>query len=433
MFLVKRIHYFLFYLFITLNSLAYYITALPLSSNAQLATVMKKYSSYIDNYQISAQTQKHLDNAEQYIDRYTNDEFLDHLLNAEEYRQKAQLNFNNTSLYQFNIPLGAQTIPVALCNSDIGKIFFVFTDWSLEWCLYRRILRLWITIATDHIRGHSKEYLNALMDVRKDLESGNVQALEKAVIRIHNLMYSLKCKEVVAHMIHNMLPTIGTYLLLSHFLETLKQYFLLDHSSAQNIFMLLVASVFGTKHRDDQRPVALFDLIEGNWMSGIPLTIIKTGILDQINNVLKRVGMLPDWSSGMPYLFIRRVAFLFFFMRWTVTSFLQPKLFEIIIQDYEMLICGLEEPVEKNETQQKTLQQDFFAKELQAGYQSTFALWLSCKSEKYSSWQTMTNLIIMVPAVVTLAQKLYTLIHYYNTQASTDIKSSVAADKDGEK
>jgi len=392
------------------------ISAAVPAEDVRMAAVMAKYSKFMD-YQPDERTQAVLLDANHCVDRYTNDDFLDHLLNAEAYRQKDQLAFNNTILYQFDVPWGDQAFSVALRNSDLGKLLFVGLEWGIEWYLYRHILSWWCDVVVTLLMQHRKEYVEALQTIQSSLKKGDDQALEKAVAQVHNLVFTASSRELLGQLTRDLLPVAATYLCLSHTFEALKKYYLLDRSYAQNILMLAATSLLGIKKLNKGEPISVFELIEGNWISGMPLTILRTGMLEQVNGFLQRCGVLPAWSSGTMYLFTRRVVFWILFMRWSITSFLQPRLFEIIMNDHQEVLKKLQSTSDSQSLAANITQdQKELKKTMKDGYASTFPLWLAFKAEKYSSWQTMINLVIMVPAVVCLARKIYMMVQKGNAQ-----------------
>lgn len=394
---------------------------------ARLAPFMAKYAHFID-YQPDEHIKSVLLDADRCVERYTNENFLDHIVNAEEYRQKEQLAFNNKVLYSLDVPWGDQQLSLALRNSDLGKILFVGLEWGIEWQIYSSILSWWTDFVAASLLQHRSEYIDALQAVQDNLENGNDQALKDSVSHVHDLVYAARCKDTMMHLTRDLLPVVATYLCLGHAFELLKKYYLLDRSHAQNILMLAATSLLGLNKLNTQDPISIFDLIEGNWMMGMPLTILRTGILDQVNGFLQRCGILPAWSSSSMFLFARRVAFWLLFMRWSISSFLQPKLFEYVMNNRHEILTLLRE---SSDVSGVGVDRTALKKIIKNCYPTMFPQWLAFKAEKYSAWQTIINVVIMTPAAVSLARKIYTMIQQFNDKNAAGEKIPAGVDNDG--
>ncbi len=382
------------------------------SAEARVAQVMKKYSTIIDHYSSKETIQKYIDKGDDYAKRYTDEQFLDHLINAEEYRKKDQQAFNDTILYQFNIPLNDQLTPISLCNGDLGKMLFVLLEWGNEWHLYRNMLNFWTDFSTDQMMLQRKEYIDALQAMQDSIDNHDDKALEKATDQIHKLVFDTGTNWILGKMTRELLPSIGINIALDGTFQSLKKHFLLDQLQSENILTVLATSLCNVgkiKHYHDaaQSQPSMFELVEKEWFSNLPLTILKTGVLDQVNGLLQDHGLLPKWTTENTYHFTKRIAFMLLFMRWSIQSFLQPKLFEVVMKKHQLLLEILQSTDDNKPLLKNMLSQ---------GHKSSFTLWLGLKSEKYTSWQTVLNLVMIVPAIVVLAQKLYTMIQQPGTQ-----------------
>lgn len=413
----------------SVNSVGEQNDPLVSSENARLTSVMTQYAKFID-YQPDEHMKDILLDAEHCADRYTNDDFLDHLLNAEAYRQKDQLAFNDKILYELNVPLGEQMLPVALRNSDLGKALFIGLEWGIEWQLYSCTLQWWINDVVTTMMQQRKEYITVLQAVHDSFEKGDDQALKKAVDQLHGIVYVTHGKDFVMRLAHDLLPVVATCLCLGHAFELLKKYYLLDRTYAQNILVLAVTSLLGLKKFDVQKPISVIELVEGNWVAGMPLTVLRTSVLEQVNNFLQQCGVMPAWSSGSMFLFARRVAFWLLFMRWSITSFLQPKLFEHIMNNHQNILATLRDMPE-GQARGGAASQESLKQTVKLGYASMFPHWLAFKAEKYSAWQTLINIVIMAPAAVWLVRKIYNMVQQFNKQNTEGVALPAGVDQGG--
>ncbi len=393
------------------------------NDNARVARVMKKYASYIDDYESNEKVQKWIAKGEAYADRYTDEQFLDRLVNAEAYRQKDQLAFNNKILYQFDIPLENRTINVALRNGDIGKMLFVLLDWGNEWLAYRNILNCWTKFAVKQFALKRNEYVGALTAMQESIDKGDDQALEMATDKIHKLVLDMSFGDIMGRMAGELLPSMGLYFLVGQSASALQQYYLLDQTQTQNMLTVMLSELFGIKSIDDQKnsvpkPTEVVDFVQRNVFDAMQLSTSRVGLLEQVNSFLQKHGSLPEWRSDNKYLLARRVAFMALFMRWGIKSFLQPKLFEIIINNHQALLETLKTTTDKQlllaSLTHVTNKQDALKTILQDGYSSTFSSWFVSKAEKYLAWQTILNVVLMLPSISDLAQKTYEIIKDFN-------------------
>ncbi len=427
MFLRKRkYHHFLLACFVLLYACALGMQSQEspqASHDTLMSNVLKKYSKFLD-YQPDESMQKWLMQADQISEKYTDDVYLDHLMNAEAYRQQGQLEFNNRILRQLKIPLGDQSFSIALRNSDIGKMLFVACDWTSEWYLYRRMLDSWAAYVAQYLVQHRKESADNLRVLQGALKDGDELAVNAATKKIFHQVASISSKDVIKYMTQELMPVFVSYLCVTHLFDAIKRHYLLDRSHATSILTLLSSAVLGSTKGAEPEAVSLFDLIEAHWIAGMPLRIIKTGVLDQVNDSLQRFGLLPAWSSSFCYLFSKRIAFMFLFMRWSTQSFLQPLLLEAVINNRQELLEQLELPADKQPT--ATIKHI-----VSGGYGTVFPLWLGLKAEKYSSWQTMLNAVIMLPAVVKLVRKFYPIVQQFFTKKEAAAQTVAVVNQGG--
>lgn len=358
------------------------------TQEARIAAIIKKSKKYSENQELREKIKQKITKIKTLIAQHKD---------TEKKRVLQQEEFNNRILYQFNI---TSDNPLYIRNSDVGKGIFLLLDWGIEWCLYQRLHTYWADFASSFIAQNLDEFKGAITQISP--EETSQQALQEFLARMQK-------KEFFLCIAREHLPTIATHLLLEHLANSLRHYYLLDRTATQNTLQLLIANLVGIKSFDNGKETpSLFDRIEAMFKSEMPFSMLRSGILNQINNALQEesffsIKLMPDWTQNASYNLAKHITFLGLFVPWSMTAFLQPKLIETIILNKESLLNARD----KTDVQKIILET----------HKNKFPQWLTLKAERYSRWNTIANIAVMSP---TVAKNIYTFVQDFKTNQSNN-------------
>lgn len=377
----------------------------------------QKYEHLINKYASPSKLKVYREKAQRYKQKYNDKSFIDHVTNAEKYRQQAQIDFNNQIAYEWKIPNLTPPFFLSIRNGDLAKIGCFGIEWIFEYFFYKQITHFLVNHVLSELQLHSNEVLQTLETISANLEKNNDQDLSEAMQKMHALCIDMHPHSSTDWAQQPLPLMIATNIIFEHIVHALKKYYVLDNENFPKELALLGAQLLGINQRKTfVNHINPFDLFEVNYISTMPSTIIKTSLSHFFVNTARSYGLLPTWYDYSSIVIAKRIAFSVLFMRWSMNNLFKPLWFDHVIHHRKEL-CDLlkkQESSPQNDQSSEDLLKNFVTE----GYAPSFSLWLTAKADKYSTWNGLINIAALTPACIKTATWIYKTISTLYSQTN---------------
>jgi hypothetical protein len=346
-------------------------------SPEKIQSIINKHQALIDHVQSDQTINAYLKHSEQLTQKYTSPEFLEPLINPEQYRCKQQLAFNNKCIISFLLPNNIHPGSVGLYYGDVLQLAHIGTSWGIEWGLYKIINSL-IDQSIISLLQHSNS-------PTKDIETHRFFTKQTVTIL---LLYAIICV-MLKH---------GT------------NYFLLNEPL----------------NPGDNKPLPLSSLVPSTMAHSLTAHLTPQSWTNIITTLFKRFNLLPAWSENMWIEITKEFIVLVLWFRWFTHTKVQPALVEHINQNEQAFIT-LQNHIQTIINHQPQTTQDKL--ELLDAHKALglfvhdnthmpFYSWLMYKTGYMSFGHGIANLIMALPGCYKLCQWLYSLYAAIKQQPS---------------
>lgn len=338
-----------------------------------------------------------LDSALKVAEKYSSNEYIDHLVNADHYKRIAQQEINE-SLFA-RIPL-LPNFEVGIYAKDFMKSGFLAAEWLLEWTIYKWCC--WYAARTmfDHITIRIDDYLSLIQDNKTDsaLLSEKIQELGPYKGTSQYFQF-LADKNIIFFVIN--------IVIISQLTRKSKHSLLLVQEPS-------LAELFKVKQSKSDKPISAFTFIERHPILSLPLDPMRGGITTVINMMFKACGLLPNWVDRWHVALGTDASFLLFFLTrmhathfascwksWTTKS---SDILHVLLTTYKKVLSNPKATIQEREEVSRVLK-----RYIVQAHTISFLQWMSYKVFWYGMWQTAVNCTLALPAWIKLGSGAYQL------------------------
>lgn len=338
-----------------------------------------------------------LDSALKVAEKYSSDEYIDHLVNADHYKRIAQQEINE---YLFaRLPV-SPNFEVGIYAKDFMKSSFLAAEWLLEWTIYKWCC--WYAARTmfDHITIHIDEYLSLIQDNKTDSALLSEKIQEFGPYKGTSQYFQFLTDKNIIFFVVNIM-------IISQLTRNSKHSLLLVQEPS-------LAELFKVKQSKSNGPISAFTFIERHPIFSLPLDPMRGGVTTVINMMFKSCGLLPNWVDRWYVMLGADISFLLFFLtRMHVTHFAScwkswiTKSFDVLhalLTTYKKVSSNPRATVQEREEVSRVIK-----RYIAQGYNISFLQWMSYKVFWHSIWQTSVNCTLALPGWIKLGTGAYHL------------------------
>lgn len=338
-------------------------------SRNHIDALTNKYSSVVDQAQSDQTIAGYLAIANQLAEKYSRPEFLDPILQPEKFQAQEQQRINNQLIASVSAQWIHESLNFGLYYGDLLRGGSLAASWALEWWLHKKISGLLSKLFAVQIVAQSQSVMTAL-EKNSSQPNAFIQPTIKSIIQ-------------------STLPFIAAYIIANNLLIAAQEHYLPASTQLPS------------------EPKALSHLIPRNIMSvisayGSPQTWTKT-----LNQMLKKLGLLPEWTEYQSSIIIKDTLLLLIWTAYFARMIIAPMIHTYTSKKRDQLTTLLSNVTDSKNQQEKDLGQQKLVAFMHQATELNLSTWLIFKTVQLSTLQTAAHLLMATPAWYRLGKFTY--------------------------
>ncbi|QQR48850.1 hypothetical protein IPF37_04795 [bacterium] len=321
--------------------------------------------------------------------RYGGDEFIDYVLNTEQRQIDRQNAFNNTLVYDIELPLSRIDRPLHLgiYYKDIIKAVFTSASVGLDWYLYQAL------------ETHYVNVLSTSLIKQQSLPTAN------SADALHVSYSTFKRPELA--------KLIGTHFLVHQLAQALRNSLMGSKDQAFSFFKT---------NEPAQNPIPIFSLIEEHIVMFMPFNSTQTNLIEIANSLFKRCGLIPAFFQSTTFEMTQSLAFQMLFIAWFNNMVLVPVWENYAQQNHETLnnFLSTYHQLPATAKEKRAVIEKNIASCIHTGIHFSFRTWFAMHNKKMAEWHFYSSVITSLPGWYTMIKQAYNIYQ----QAVTDTETA---------
>lgn len=360
----------------------------------QISTDLSKNS--VAFYQDDASLDDFIQDIENKTARYGSDEFIDYVLNTEQRQIDRQQAFNNTLVFDIELPLshnGTQ-LHLGIYYKDIMKAVFTSTSVGLDWYLYQAL---------------ETNFVNAL--TTSLIKQQNLPS-EKSTDALRISYATFKQPELA--------KLIGTHFLVKQLAQALRNGLMGRQDQTFSFFKT---------NEPEQNPIPIFSLIEEHIIMFMPFNSTQTNLIEIANSFFKRCGLIPSFFQSATFEMAQSLAFQLLFIAWFNNMVLIPVWENYAQQHHEALnnFIVAYHQLPATAKQERTVIEKSIASCIRTGIHFSFRTWFAMHNKKMAEWHFYSSVITSLPGWYTVIKQAYNIYQQAVTETENSTEQPVVA------
>lgn len=341
-----------------------------------------------------------LESALKVAEKYSSDEYIDRLINADHCKRIARQEWNEHLFTRFPLSPNCE---VGIYTKDFLKGGFLATEWLIEWLVYKWCCWYATRVMFDHITAHSQDYLDMIYELDEGI--------------LHTAQLNKKIQELGPHA--TMLQTwqLCVDKKFIFFIITMIIGAQLISASKKSLFLVQESSftdIFKVPQGNACKPVSAFTFVERHPILSLPLNPGRGGVTTMINMLFKSCGLLPGWVDQWYITVGTEVSFIVLFLLrmhskqlsdgWIAWVSKSTDVLRTLLLAHQKVVSNPQALAHEREEVKRMLM-----RYVVQGHTVSFLDWMKYKIFCYGMWQVGVNCVLALPAWIELCKGAYQL------------------------
>lgn len=323
----------------------------------------------IEHVQTDEFINQQIEQANHFLEKYTDNEFLDAILNADALSEKRQREFNQTLLYDASLELGSLYLPIGIYNADLQNASHLGFSWSLEWWFYTMFTKQLTQVYVQHLLASKADTSYFLC---------NTPLLNKKIISI-----------------------VFAYALISVISKQISTQYLL-HEKLEQMSLPPASSYFPASTKAS----LLTQYSPQAWEN-------------VVTDFFQKLGWMPVWTEYFSYQLTKEFTTLLTWLCWYERSIARP-LFQARLDKSNDVLKNMIDALDHVTKAQKLSEQDLATvtdtqralhRFVLESIHKPFAQWLVTKTTQLTIFRSISSMIIATPAWYQAGKLAYQMYH----------------------
>ncbi len=315
------------------------------------------------------------------VEKYSSDEFIESVLHPDKKRIDALKKFNEQLLFEFPVQetFGPYAPRVGVYNQDLVSLGFGGVDFGIELFLYKQCREFFVDHVTTCVKNSGPEFFEILKEKNQDVVTKRIQNL-----------CALQTKDLFGKRLAGILTK---HLLLGYLVKAVRHRWMFQEQfQGFELFKLLLKDDAEDK---DDKPLALFSLVNVDWIFNASTDDGLTAVLAWFNKCLVHYNLVPQFVLNNSVQLVRNATLHMLFFMWFNHYILADLLARYLCEHASELQALSERGPDERELELQD--------HIERGLNMSYGVWNVFRRKKLAEWNTYYHAIVMIPGVYKIA------------------------------